>query len=603
MISQRLKSASVILPLSLGLVLIVRSRADAATYYVSPGGNDNSSGLAPSSPWQTLGKVNSASFAPGDSILFQRGSEWHESLVASSSGLPNLPITYDAYGTGAKPRFWGSDVLDKSAFQLQASSASTFWLSSATPVNSVLVDHQFTHSASLLTGSSDATTNLAYVNSNPNTWFYDSDKLYLNTGGINPATDSRTYTAAVREDAVDSNYKNHLVFRNLVADETAKYNSGYAFRIQFSDDVLVENSEAYRAGKHHFGVINSTNFVGRHLYAGLSMPDQGYGGASPYVSYSGDGQSDTSTWIDVTAENPYQIYPGFISHGAGIHALTIQNMVVRGGGVSLALESPTASARVEGGSIDNAALDLYGNNITVDGVKITGPYGAIGISGQNNLIQNNLLVGRQPNWWGGQKAAIVEGGTDNIIRFNTIILGPVEGPGGGAIAITNSNSNSEIYANAFADPHAIVFFGPPAPIRSHDNLFAPNSEFWRVYSSGFVEIKTLAQWQAMGYDLNSDKVLLGDANFDGKIDQEDYALIEEAFLTHNADARYQDGDFDFSGGPPNADDFFIIDRAFFEQPAEELAHAAVPEPAAMALFSAATCLIMRRRRDPLAVFN
>src|SRR5436190_4929895 len=168
------------------------SRAGAATYYVSPGGSDQSSGLNPNSAWQTVGKVNSASFAPGDSILFQRGGEWHDSLVASSSGLANLPITYDAYGSGAKPRFWGSDVLDKSAFQLQPNSTSTFWLPSVTPVNSVLMDHQFTRSASLLTGSSDASTNLAYVNSNPNTWFYDSNKLYLNTGGINPATDSRT---------------------------------------------------------------------------------------------------------------------------------------------------------------------------------------------------------------------------------------------------------------------------------------------------------------------------------------------------------------------------------------------------------------------------
>jgi hypothetical protein len=44
------------------------------TYYVdSENGDDNVNGLSPETAWQTIAKVNSIDFNPGDSILFRRG--------------------------------------------------------------------------------------------------------------------------------------------------------------------------------------------------------------------------------------------------------------------------------------------------------------------------------------------------------------------------------------------------------------------------------------------------------------------------------------------------------------------------------------------------
>ena len=84
----------------------------------------------------------------------------------------------------------------------------------------------------------------------------------------------------------------HLVFRNLVVDETAAANQGYGIRIQNSTDVLVDSCEAYRAGKHHIASINSTQFVGTNLYSAWAMPGQSRVGASSidpavsaYVAY------------------------------------------------------------------------------------------------------------------------------------------------------------------------------------------------------------------------------------------------------------------------------------------------------------------------------
>ena len=81
--------------------------ANAKTYYISNSGNDGNSGINPSSPWQTLTKVNVTTFQPGDNILFRRGDTFYGSIVVDMSGYSSTPVTYGAYGTGAKPTITG----------------------------------------------------------------------------------------------------------------------------------------------------------------------------------------------------------------------------------------------------------------------------------------------------------------------------------------------------------------------------------------------------------------------------------------------------------------------------------------------------------------
>lgn len=81
----------------------------AATYYVSPSGNDNNNGRSMSTPWKTLSKVNSFAFAPGDTVCFQRGGTWQGQLNITRSGTSGSPITYGAYGTGNLPVISGSN--------------------------------------------------------------------------------------------------------------------------------------------------------------------------------------------------------------------------------------------------------------------------------------------------------------------------------------------------------------------------------------------------------------------------------------------------------------------------------------------------------------
>src|SRR3989344_4689993 len=84
------------------LILMIYS-VDAATYYVSSStGNDNNPGTI-AQPWQTLNKVNTMAFNPGDTILFKRNDIWNGELRPSTAGTAVNFISYSAYSTGTNP--------------------------------------------------------------------------------------------------------------------------------------------------------------------------------------------------------------------------------------------------------------------------------------------------------------------------------------------------------------------------------------------------------------------------------------------------------------------------------------------------------------------
>lgn len=76
--------------------------AGAKVYYVSNSGNDSNSGTSPSSAWKTLDKVSSANIPSGSYVCFERGGLFRGKLTAKAG------VTYTAYGTGDKPKLYGS---------------------------------------------------------------------------------------------------------------------------------------------------------------------------------------------------------------------------------------------------------------------------------------------------------------------------------------------------------------------------------------------------------------------------------------------------------------------------------------------------------------
>ncbi|HEX2617809.1 MAG TPA: hypothetical protein VHL57_09725, partial [Flavobacteriales bacterium] len=89
---------------------LLRLGVHATNYYVSPTGSDSNNGTSQGSAWQTIARVNQATytFQPGDQILFQRGGVFRGELTMGSSGTPAQPIVVGAYGTGNDPVISGS---------------------------------------------------------------------------------------------------------------------------------------------------------------------------------------------------------------------------------------------------------------------------------------------------------------------------------------------------------------------------------------------------------------------------------------------------------------------------------------------------------------
>ncbi len=93
------------------LFLLISLNGMAAVYYVNSDGNDDNPGTSPEQAWKTLEKVNSFHFWAGDQILFRREDVWRGNLIINNSGSQGKPITYGAYGEGADPIIYGSEVI------------------------------------------------------------------------------------------------------------------------------------------------------------------------------------------------------------------------------------------------------------------------------------------------------------------------------------------------------------------------------------------------------------------------------------------------------------------------------------------------------------
>lgn len=85
------------------IITLASNNLFATTYYVSNSGDDTNSGLSPADPWSSIDKINSSTFLPGDSILFNRNDTWNERLKVPTAGTSGLNILFGAYGTGSKP--------------------------------------------------------------------------------------------------------------------------------------------------------------------------------------------------------------------------------------------------------------------------------------------------------------------------------------------------------------------------------------------------------------------------------------------------------------------------------------------------------------------
>jgi len=73
-------------------------------FYLDCSAGQAGEGSSQQNPWNSLDRLNAATFAPGDTIRIRRGTECHGSLVPKGSGSQGAAIRLTAYGEGPRPR-------------------------------------------------------------------------------------------------------------------------------------------------------------------------------------------------------------------------------------------------------------------------------------------------------------------------------------------------------------------------------------------------------------------------------------------------------------------------------------------------------------------
>src|SRR5258706_6599999 len=88
-----------ILTLAAAAIALAAGPAQAATYYVDgAAGADAQSGTSQATAWRTIGRVNSARFVAGDTVLFRGGVTYTGMLSPHPVGTADAPVVFGAFG-------------------------------------------------------------------------------------------------------------------------------------------------------------------------------------------------------------------------------------------------------------------------------------------------------------------------------------------------------------------------------------------------------------------------------------------------------------------------------------------------------------------------
>lgn len=91
--------------------LLISHLLQATNYYLSNAGNDNNTGTSLSSPWESIAKLNTVTYAPGDTVFFLTDNVFRGQINVASGGTQMQYVVFTSYGSGAKPIITGADTI------------------------------------------------------------------------------------------------------------------------------------------------------------------------------------------------------------------------------------------------------------------------------------------------------------------------------------------------------------------------------------------------------------------------------------------------------------------------------------------------------------
>ncbi len=432
------------------------------TFYVdSASGSDANPGTE-ALPWKTVAKVNSTALKPGQSVGFKRNGVWREQLISPSSGTPDSPITFGAYGEGALPVFLGSIRISF----WTPDSAAVYRTTGITWVpNMVFQDGTYipkaTGRASMSPGSFyvDTGTNVLYI------WLATQDDPSAHA--IEVSANSAAPYGMIQDGYFGHSY---LVFDSL----EVKYANWAAFRVYGGQYITIRNCTV------EYAYDNAIVAIGTSQSApgdpdGFVVTDNTISHSGMYRATAGASGAEA---IALDGSNPFSIRGNHIdtSYGEGIVAVNgaangdISNNVITNQQISGAIYLAVSGGRI----LQN--VQVTGNAI----YNGTAPSAIIAlllaVEGAGTIANVDVTYNLVDNWPSGYGIGIGNG--DGTITQIRVLNNTVSGVAYGFLEQGNSTMvNNTIENNIFAATGCgvVVGTGSSGANTLNYNLYLPNA--------------------------------------------------------------------------------------------------------------------------------
>ena len=355
------------------LLVFIMANSKAQVYYVSSSlGNDLNDGLSIQSPFQSLNKLNTMQFNPGDSIYFKSGDYWEGMLWLKGSGSITQPIVVDVYGGNNKPIING--------FGYQASIL--IFNDQHIHINNLELYNSFSHLDSAVATTISTQTPNIFSNGPNNTW-------------------TNVYTACQIGDGNNGAQQNFAINVTNLPPQGANYrvartvaNQNWYFapsqNLSLGINIITVNAVNFdRTVKFQFSngdvEFNSISHNGLDIYGGLAKKLPGFGGAEnswgsgKNVRFGIKVVASTQSLSNFTFDNLYihDIYP----------TPNLPDNIHMGYGIKLETQSDTVSGMF------NTISNVKVTNTTI---TKTGHYGlwikSLGLNGIDSIKNNQILV-------------------------------------------------------------------------------------------------------------------------------------------------------------------------------------------------------------------
>jgi len=357
------------------------SSSGATVYYVDASiGNDSNSGTSPENPWKSVSQVNAYElFLPGDTILFNRGNIWRETLIPPSSGTQGSPISYGAYGMGNNPIISGADLVTSwTLYQ------ANIWQATVTQQPEVVL-----FDGTYGINQADVSQLIA-----PNQWTWSGSTLYVYSLSDPSASYSNPgIEAGARYNALYLYNMSFLVFQNInfhVANQ-------YVVHLDQGANGITFDGCSFDYG-YLYGIVTQTSFVAQNIVI-KNCGTKYNGGSGIHV---GDGSYDWLIHNNTSISDGYLYDPtnNDLAYGGGIKVWSTANDII--------IENNTViltGKKDDGSDVNNPThgfgiwLDTAGNGITIryNTVSQCAMYGITVEKTSNAEVYYNLSYNNEQN--------------------------------------------------------------------------------------------------------------------------------------------------------------------------------------------------------------